>query len=230
MAMKTRYTVIEGEVMSELRAGTKRDYVPNPQGSTIALLNSSTTKTDTFDYWPYGEISGRSGTTSTPLKFVGTIGYYSDSDYMNYVRLRYVNTSIGRWIVEDPIGFAGGINKFRYCHGNPVSYIDPSGAKVVWIENPVWGGKFPSSWLCGIYSHAYIYFDKGCDGEKYWGFFGGGGGIWTGLRPGIVENSYGSHDYPNSGTALLWNSDPQFECNMCNCVKESRRNPLSNAV
>lgn len=29
-----RYTVIDGEVLSENRNGTKRDYVPDPLGST----------------------------------------------------------------------------------------------------------------------------------------------------------------------------------------------------
>lgn len=39
-----RYTVIEGEVLSENRNGTKQDYVPDPLGSTVALLDNTQTK------------------------------------------------------------------------------------------------------------------------------------------------------------------------------------------
>ena len=56
MPMKFRYTVIDGEVVSENRGGVERDYVPDPLGSTVALLDNTQTKTDTFTYWPYGEV------------------------------------------------------------------------------------------------------------------------------------------------------------------------------
>ncbi len=41
MAMKVVYTVIDGEVLSEDRAGVKRDYVADSLGSTVALRNLS---------------------------------------------------------------------------------------------------------------------------------------------------------------------------------------------
>lgn len=47
------YTVVDGEVLSENRNGTKRDYVPDPLRSTVALLDSTQAQTDTFAYWPY---------------------------------------------------------------------------------------------------------------------------------------------------------------------------------
>ena len=46
--MTVRYTVVGGEILSELRDGVKRDYVPDPSGSTVALLDSMQTITDTF--------------------------------------------------------------------------------------------------------------------------------------------------------------------------------------
>jgi len=66
----TRYTVIDGEILSENRAGVKRDYVPDPLGSTLALLDSTQTQTDTFSYYPYGEVASRTGTTATPFQYV----------------------------------------------------------------------------------------------------------------------------------------------------------------
>ena len=46
---------------------------------------------------------------------------------MQYNRARYYNPDINRFISEDPIGLAGGINTYGYVAGNPVSYVDPSG-------------------------------------------------------------------------------------------------------
>src|SRR5437588_9857996 len=71
-----RYTTINGEIIAEKRDGVRRLYVPDPLGSTVALLDSMQTQTDTFSYWPYGEERTRTGTTPTPFRFVGTAGYY----------------------------------------------------------------------------------------------------------------------------------------------------------
>jgi hypothetical protein len=94
--MKVRYTSIGGEIVSENRAGAERDYLPDPLGSTVALLNSAQTKTDTVTYWPYGEVKTRTGATATPFQYVGTRGYYRDSSKRTYSRARYQTALVGR--------------------------------------------------------------------------------------------------------------------------------------
>ena len=44
-----------------------------------------------------------------------------------YMRARYYNPYLCRFISSDPSGFAGGLNSFAYANGNPVSYLDPFG-------------------------------------------------------------------------------------------------------
>src|SRR5438046_8296858 len=83
-----RYTTVNGEVIAEKRAGVRRLYLPDPLGSTVALLDNTQAQTDTFTYWPYGEERVRTGTTPTPFRFVGTAGYYRDSPTRAYVRAR----------------------------------------------------------------------------------------------------------------------------------------------
>src|SRR5690349_3597237 len=98
-----RYTVIGGEVIAEKRAGVRRAYVPNPLGSAAALLDNAQTKTDTFEFWPYGQARTRIGTTPTPFQFIGVLGNYSDPAPRTYGRGRTYDTAIGRWSTEDPL-------------------------------------------------------------------------------------------------------------------------------
>jgi RHS repeat-associated protein len=47
-----------------------------------------------------------------------------------YMRARYYDPEVGRFISEDPIGFEGGdVNLYLYASNNPVLLIDPSGLK-----------------------------------------------------------------------------------------------------
>jgi len=45
-----------------------------------------------------------------------------------YMRARYYDPQVGRFISEDPIGFEGGdVNLYAYVGNNPVNLIDPNG-------------------------------------------------------------------------------------------------------
>jgi|SRR5215469_13657892 len=44
-----------------------------------------------------------------------------------YYRARYYNSSVGRFVSEDPIGFEAGINFYNYVTDNPVRFVDPLG-------------------------------------------------------------------------------------------------------
>ena len=123
-----RYTVLDGEIVSENRNGVIRDYVPDPLGSTVALLDNTQTITDTFSYFPSGTVASRTGTTATPFQFVGTKGYHADASGKTYVRARVLEPQKGRWLTEDPIGFMGrDWNLYRYVMDQPSNSSDPSG-------------------------------------------------------------------------------------------------------
>lgn len=125
MAMKARYTTVDGEILAEQRSGTRRTFVPDGVGSTLALLNSTPTKTDTWGYWPYGEIASRTGTTPTPFQFVGSRGYYSDNSSLTYVRARHFDPVVARWMQRDPIGTTP--TSYQYVDGRPTLLADPTG-------------------------------------------------------------------------------------------------------
>jgi RHS repeat-associated protein len=140
----TRYTVHNGRIVSENRNGIERDYVPDPLGSTVALLDSNQAKTDTFQYWPYGEERSRTGTTPTPFRFVGTQGYYRDSARRTYVRRRHLDTGKGRWLTSDPSGVT--LSAYIYADNDPGSQIDPTGLAPAMPRFPF----LPAQWPKGI--------------------------------------------------------------------------------
>ncbi len=130
MPMKVCYTVVNGQVMSENRNGAERDYIPDALGNTLALMDSTGAKTDTFDYFPSGTVASRTGTTATPLQWNGGSGYYRDNSKRTHVRARNFNIHLGRWQEPDPIGFAGGdYNLYRYVDNRVTIWVDPSGER-----------------------------------------------------------------------------------------------------
>jgi hypothetical protein len=79
MPMKVCYTVVNGVVRSENRSGVERTYSLDPLGNTRALYDTTATRTDTFEYFPSGTVSARTGTPPTPFQWVGGSGYYWDN-------------------------------------------------------------------------------------------------------------------------------------------------------
>jgi len=60
-----------------------------------------------------------------------------------YMRARYYDPEVGRFVSEDPIGFEGGdVNLYAYVGGNPILLFDPSGLAVGdWWDLPANVGR-----------------------------------------------------------------------------------------
>src|SRR5438067_1999042 len=137
-----RYTTVNGEAIAEKRAGVRRLYVPDPLGSTVALLDNTQAQTDTFAYWPYGEERSRTGTTPSPFRFVGTRGYYRASPSLTYVRARYLNPAKAAWLSRDPIGAPERPNAYSYVGENPLTMVDPAGLLAKAAESAAAGDTY----------------------------------------------------------------------------------------
>jgi RHS repeat-associated protein len=124
----------------------KKDY-----RTTLALSN------------PWGTTPADTGAV---LRFRWAGREYDQETGLYYLRARYYDPQLGKFLSEDPIGVEGGINLYRYVGGDPVNRTDPSGeAMVCWSER-IWedgpatgggdiremevngGGKWSMRWRC----------------------------------------------------------------------------------
>ena len=109
-----------GLIYSEnMTTGDKRKYALNAHGDVAKHINADGTA-EKFNYRAYGI-----GIVGTPDPF-GYCGEYTDSETgLIYLRNRYYDPELGRFINVDPI--FSGANWYAYCSGNPVNRVDPFG-------------------------------------------------------------------------------------------------------
>ncbi|WP_297292870.1 RHS repeat-associated core domain-containing protein, partial [Oceanicoccus sp.] len=109
-------------------AGQTYTYHYNAIGNTIAITDQGQNMVNKYVYTPFGRLANEEEAFTQPFKFVGRHGIMSEPDGLHYMRARYYDAETGRFISEDPIGFAGGdLNLYAYVQNNPVMFIDPSG-------------------------------------------------------------------------------------------------------
>jgi RHS repeat-associated protein len=96
-------------------------------GHTVAVTNASQQAVNTYAYDPYGKIMAQQETVPQPFKYAGQVGIIDEGNNLYYMRARYYDANIGRFISEDPSGFKGGLNLYAYVGGNPINLVDPSG-------------------------------------------------------------------------------------------------------
>jgi RHS repeat-associated protein len=81
---------------------------------------------------PFGRVD-RIG--SAVAMFVGFTSLFDDSSGLLLAKMRPFEPTLGTWLSEDPIGLAGGPNKYAYVWSNPVRLVDPEGTQAI-IRRP----------------------------------------------------------------------------------------------
>ncbi len=114
------------------------NYHFNNIGSTIAMTDQSQAIVNKYSYDEFGKVLNQVAAVPQPFKYVGQYGVMHESNGFYYMRARYYDPKVGRFISEDPIGLAGGINQFVYVGNKPVNRIDPMGLFEIEVSDP-WG-------------------------------------------------------------------------------------------
>lgn len=96
------------------------------RGSIIAITNENGDIVQYYKYEPFGNIYDKQGTITwnNPYTYVGKHGVQADSNGLYYMKARYYNSGMGRFINEDPVWHT---NLYPYADNDPVNKIDPDG-------------------------------------------------------------------------------------------------------
>ena len=110
-------------------------YVKNLQGDIVAILDSTGTAVVNYVYdaWgrPISKTGSMAGTLGTvqPFRYRGYV--YDEETGLYYLRSRYYNPNLGRFVNADRVFDANAsvttYNQYAYCDNCPVIYLDSEG-------------------------------------------------------------------------------------------------------
>ena len=113
-----------------LPSGRTGVFITDPQlrGTVKAIADANGQATNmefkTYSVSPWGEVAADTGTT-TRLRLAGQ--QYDQATRLYFMRARYYDPALGRFLSEDPIGISGGLNLYAYAGNDPVNKADPAG-------------------------------------------------------------------------------------------------------
>lgn len=134
---------------------TRADYagtftqLKDALGSTIGLVDTTGNVGTSYSYDPFGNTAVSGATNGNEFQYTGR---ENEGNGLYYYRARYYEIGCGRFISEDPIGFAGGENFYSYAGNDPINFIDPSGLRssnpfVAWGQGVQRNYNYALNWL-----------------------------------------------------------------------------------
>ena len=113
---------IDEPLAKEDASGALSSFHADGLGSVVKTTNASGAVSSTLRYNAFGVLE-----TGSPSPFGFTAREFDSETGLLYLRARYLDPRLGRFLSEDPIAFFGGINFYRYVNNNPVNLRDPFG-------------------------------------------------------------------------------------------------------
>jgi RHS repeat-associated protein len=92
-----------------------------------------------YAYDEFGNVLNSQEAVTNPFKYVGQFGVMDEGNGLNFMRARYYDRDVGRFISKDPIGYGGGVNLFTYVADNPINKKDPLG---LWWDAIDFGNQY----------------------------------------------------------------------------------------
>ena len=152
---KTRYVYVNGVVVEELDGsnrvkaqniwgnellfrkdvGSNQEgyYSLNSHGDVVAITDSDGKILNQYEYDSWGNVTSRVEGMNNPFLYSGEM--YDEKAGLYYLRARYYDPSVGRFISEDTnkgqVDNPLTLNRYTYVHNNPTRYFDPTGNQAV---------------------------------------------------------------------------------------------------
>lgn len=129
------YYSAQGKPSVAVYNGTPYSYVKNLQGDIVAILNSAGTVVVSYVYDAWGRPIATTGSMADTLGVLNPFRYrgyvFDEETGLYYLRSRYFNWTLCRFINEDSIIVSAYIdsfaNQFTYCDNNAINNSDPDG-------------------------------------------------------------------------------------------------------
>lgn len=150
-SVAAEYTYYPGtdQVHSVLKGGARYYYAADREGSVLALVDAGGSVTSQYSYDSFGGAEYVSEGVANRLRWIGR--EWDQDAGLYYVRARWYEPTLQRFISEDPIGLTGGVNMYAYASNDPVNLSDRSGlliAECGWEEYKA--GKCDAYTLPGV--------------------------------------------------------------------------------
>jgi RHS repeat-associated protein len=127
------------DILAVRRGGSSYFFQTDALGSVHRTVTAAGVQQHANVYDSFGRILSATGAPAGPYAFQGR--EYDAESGLYYMRARYYDPNLGRFISEDPLVLEDGPNPYAFTHNNPVNLIDPFGLEVGFWESliPVWG-------------------------------------------------------------------------------------------
>jgi RHS repeat-associated protein len=130
------------EPLAMLRSSTASYYNADGLGSVTSLTNSSGAAVQTYTFDSFGNVTASSGSLVNPFQYTGREMDAETGLY--YYRARYYDPGTGRFLTEDPLGWAvGNATFYPYARNNPANFNDPFGLYPNLTPEPRGGPPMP---------------------------------------------------------------------------------------
>ncbi|KAF1084282.1 tRNA nuclease WapA precursor [Sporotomaculum syntrophicum] len=152
----TAQTIWGNQALARKVGGSYYYYLYNGHGDVTKVIDQNGNIVNSYTYDEWGNILSQQEQLPQPLKYAGE--YYDDESGLYYLRARYYDPTVGRFISRDSnegsITNPLSLNLYVYCYSNPLNYLDPTGhsAKEVWQDLKLGvgavlnGDNWQSSW------------------------------------------------------------------------------------
>jgi RHS repeat-associated protein len=192
---------VEGQTVDEPIAQSSSTgtsyYDIDALSSVTSLSNSSGAISSTNTYDSFGNLGASTDTNTNPFRYTGR--ELDPETGLNFYRARYYDSSIGRFVSEDPLRFRAGVDFYRYVSNDPIDSTDPYGLAQLCcrIARSVY-------WLGIKGCHCFLKFD---DGTTY-------GGYWKWSTYLLLEKRVNENDDRNPKDPPSCKDVPGSECAM----------------
>jgi RHS repeat-associated protein len=136
------------DLMIDIASGERYNFIKDQLGSILSVLTQNNQSKQQLRYDVFGAVTQDTNPGFQPFGFAG--GHYDFETGLVRFGARDYDADTARWLVRDPIRFAGGdSNLYGYCGNDFVNCVDPSGLFVPYSLTANDGGGGGSGGVAG---------------------------------------------------------------------------------